>query len=77
MYSIFKEKYNVIFEKATESFSAFILEDKEILKYLGYQKKSYCMLIKRITYEKVEVVEYTVSYARGDKYEYKVTLNSI
>ena len=38
MYSIFKEKYNVIFEKATESFSAFILEDKEILKYLGYQK---------------------------------------
>ena len=77
MYSIFKEKYNVIFEKATESFSAFILEDKEILKYLGYQKKSSCMLIKRTTYEKGEVVEYTISYARGDKYEYKVTLNNI
>ncbi|WP_157042382.1 hypothetical protein [Leptotrichia sp. oral taxon 212] len=35
------------------------------------------MLIKRLTYEKSKIIEYTVSYARGDKYEYKVTLNNI
>ena len=77
MYTIFKEQYGVTFEKATESFSALIVENKEILKHLGYQRKSSCMLIKRITYERGEIIEYTVSYARGDKYEYKVTLNNI
>lgn len=77
MYTIFKEQYNVNFEKATESFSALIVEDEEILKHLEYRKKASCMLIKRITYEKSEVIEYTISYARGDKYEYKVTLNNI
>lgn len=77
MYKIFKDQYNVIFEKATESFSSLILEDQNILNYLGYKKKSSCMLIKRLTYELGEVIEYTVSYARGDKYEYKVTLNNI
>lgn len=77
MYSIFKEKYNVIFEKATESFSSLFLENKVILNFLGYKKSSACMLIKRLTYELGEVIEYTVSYAKGDKYEYKVTLNNI
>ena len=75
MYSIFKEQYNVSFEKATESFSPILLENKKILKYLGYRRKSVCMLINRLTYEKSRVIEYTISYARGDKYEYKVTLN--
>ena len=77
MYTIFKEQYGGTFEKATESFFALIVENKEILKHLGYQRKSSCMLIKRITYERGEIIEYTVSYARGDKYEYKVTLNNI
>ena len=77
MYSIFKEQYNVSFDKATESFSSLIIKDKEILDNLGYKEKSSCMLIKRLTYEKNRVIEYTVSYARGDKYEYKVILNNI
>lgn len=77
MYTIFKNKYNVIFEKATESFSSLILDDKNILNFLGYKKSASCMLIKRLTYEMGEVIEYTISYARGDKYEYKVTLNNI
>lgn len=77
MYTIFRDDYNVVFEKATESFSASILEDKEILKHLNYSKKISCMLIKRLTYEKGNVIEYTVSYAKGDKFEYKVTLNNV
>lgn len=77
MYSIFKETYNVIFNKATETFSSLILEDKEILKHLGYHKSGACMFIKRLTYEKDSIIEYTISYARGDKYEYTVTLNNI
>lgn len=77
MYSIFKEKYNVIFEKATESFSALVVSNSEILSNLGYKKPASCMLIKRLTFENNEVIEYTISYAKGDKYEYKVTLNNI
>lgn len=77
MYSIFREQYKVSFEKAVESFSPVLVETKEILSHLGYKKKAVCMLIKRLTYEQSKVIEYTISYARGDKYEYKVTLNSI
>lgn len=77
MYSIFRESYKVSFEKAVESFTPVLMEKKEILELLGYKKKAVCMKIKRLTYEKSKVIEYTVSYARGDKYEYKVTLNSI
>jgi len=35
------------------------------------------MLIKQLIYEKSKIIKYTVFYARGDKYEYKVTLNNI
>ncbi|RRD39057.1 GntR family transcriptional regulator [Leptotrichia sp. OH3620_COT-345] len=77
MYSIFKEQYGVSFDKATEAFSSLIVKDKSILENLGYKGEASCMLIKRITYEKNRIIEYTVSYARGDKYEYKVVLNNI
>lgn len=77
MYSIFKEKYNVVFDKATETFTAVLLEDNEILEKLKYTSPSTCMLVTRTAYEKGKVIEYTVSYARGDKFEYKVTLNNI
>lgn len=77
MYTIFKEKYNVVFEKATESFSVYIVKNDEILLNLGYKKQVSCMLIKRLTFENDEVIEYTISYVKGDKYEYKVTLNNI
>ena len=77
MYSIFREVYNVSFEKAMESFSPVLVENKKILNHLGYKHKAVCMLIKRLTYEKSKIIQYTVSYARGDKYEYKVTLNNI
>ena len=66
-----------IYEKAMESFSPVLVENKKILNHLGYKHKAVCMLIKRLTYEKSKIIEYTVSYARGDKYEYKVTLNNI
>lgn len=78
MYTIFKEKYNIKFDKATETFSSLILKDKNILKSLGYKEPSSCMYIKRFTYEEQEnIIEYTISYARGDKYEYKITLNNL
>ncbi len=77
MYSIFKDKYNVIFERASESFSSLTVNDSTIINYLNYNKNAACLLIKRIAYEKNKIIEYTVSYARGDKYEYKITLNNV
>lgn len=77
MYSIFKNQYDVHFDKATETFTAVLLENDEILEKLKYSTPSTCMLVTRTAYEKNKVIEYTVSYARGDKFEYKVTLNNI
>lgn len=77
MYSIFRDQYNIKFNRATESFSSLIVSNKKILSHLGYNQKASCMFIKRITYEENDIIEYTLSYARGDKFEYKVTLNNL
>lgn len=77
MYSIFREQYNINLDKATESFSSLFVTNKQILSNLGYKDKASCMFIKRKTFSENDIVEYTLSYARGDKFEYKVTLNNL
>lgn len=77
MYEIFKNKYNVVFEKAIENLKPIILTLDEEVKYLEVEKYSPAMKIERITYEGSKVIEYTVSHVRGDMFEYKVVLNNI
>ncbi|ADO76521.1 transcriptional regulator, GntR family [Halanaerobium praevalens DSM 2228] len=73
MYDIFSDKYNVDFEKAEETFKATAINSREE-KYLEVKKDSPAILLKRFTYENNDVIEYTVSVARGDKFRFHVVL---
>lgn len=73
MYDIFREVYSVNITKAIESFKPIIIDNKDADK-LGVNKETPAMRIERVTLENENVVEYTISVARGDKFEYIVTL---
>lgn len=73
MYEIFRQEYNVSITKATESFKAVSARNEEA-EFLHIMEGSPCLMLKRITYEQNEVIEYTVSIARGDKFTYTVEL---
>lgn len=73
MYDIFREKYNVSITKAKESFKP-VLINKNDAKILNVKDGTAAMKIERITYEDENIIEYTVSISRGDKFEYNVVL---
>lgn len=73
MYDIFREKYNVSITKAKESFKP-VLINKNDAKILNVEDGTVAMKIERITYENENIIEYTVSISRGDKFEYNVVL---
>jgi GntR family transcriptional regulator len=73
MYDIFRDKYNVTFKKAEETFQATGINIKEA-EYLNVKEGSPAILLKRITYEANTPIEYTVSVARGDKFKFHVML---
>ena len=74
MYEIFRHEYNVSITKAIESFKAVSARNEEA-KILHIIEGAPCLMLKRITYEQNEIIEYTVSIARGDKFTYTVELN--
>ena len=75
IYSIFKDEFNISMKLAEETFEAIVINKLESI-YLGINEGAPGLKIERITYENKEIVEYTVSIARGDKFKYKVTLNN-
>ncbi|SHE76196.1 GntR family transcriptional regulator [Clostridium fallax] len=74
LYEIFKEKYFVKITRATETFKSVIM-NKIDSNLLNSKSGMAAMKIERITYESETVIEYTVSIARGDKFEYTVNLD--
>ncbi|WP_226035936.1 GntR family transcriptional regulator [Aquibacillus saliphilus] len=74
MYDIFHDDYKVVVTKAIERFSATNIREVES-EYLGMITNSPSMLIKRFAYRKNQLIEYTISVARGDKFDYTVELN--
>lgn len=75
MYEIFKNKFNVSISKAEESFQPIITSKLESY-YLGISEGAPSLKIERLTYEDKNIIEYTISICRGDKFKYKVTLNN-
>lgn len=73
MYDIFREVYNVSITKAKESFKP-ILISKNDSKILNVEDGTAAMRIERVTFENNNIIEYTVSVSRGDKFEYTVIL---
>lgn len=73
MYDIFYEEYQVNVTKAIERFSATMI-GKEEAAHLRMITEQPAMLIKRFAYHNDELIEYTISVARGDKFDYTVEL---
>ncbi|WP_234400642.1 GntR family transcriptional regulator [Virgibacillus senegalensis] len=73
MYEVFYDDYTVPVNKAVESFSPTLVREEEA-KYLQIPSKQTAMLIKRYAYSNEQLIEYTITVARGDKFEYKVEL---
>lgn len=77
MYEIFKNDYNVKFEKAVETFKPIKIKDKEDIKLLNVSKNDVAMELIRKTYEKGKIIEYTISHVKSDIFEYTVILNNL
>ncbi|MCJ0930055.1 GntR family transcriptional regulator [Virgibacillus halodenitrificans] len=73
MYDIFQEDYQVGVTKAREHFSATTVRQEEA-SFLEMTKDQSAMLIKRYAYHQKNLIEYTISIARGDKFDYTVEL---
>ncbi|HLR02943.1 MAG TPA: GntR family transcriptional regulator [Virgibacillus sp.] len=75
MYDIFYDDYGYRVTRATERFSATVVQEGEA-EQLQISERQPAMQIKRYAYHRAQLLEYTVSIARGDKFEYTVELES-
>ncbi|WP_301109578.1 GntR family transcriptional regulator [Sporosarcina sp.] len=73
MYDIFQKDYQIGLTKATERFTATLIRDDEAV-HLNVKAGQPAMLIKRFSYFNNQLIEYTSSIARGDKFAYTVEL---
>ncbi|PWN74099.1 GntR family transcriptional regulator [Bacillus paranthracis] len=73
MYEIFRTKYQVHITRAVESFKA-IAAEKEHATWLQVEKNEPSLSLERIAYAKENIIEYTQTIARGDKFTYTVEL---
>ena len=73
LYDVLHKKYKIAFSKATERFSV-LSADKKISDILEIEEKSPIIKLQRWTYTGIEKIEYTISFLRGDKFEFEVEL---
>ena len=73
LYDILQNRYNISFTKATERFSV-LLADEKIAEILTIPEGSPIIRLQRWTYAGMEIIEYTVSLVRGDRFEFEVEL---
>lgn len=74
MYDVFRDKYHVNFSKAEETLKPVTTRDNEAA-LLGVNPAIPSMMIERITFEEDAIIEYTISIARGDQFEYRAVLD--
>lgn len=73
LYGILQSRYKMVFTKATERFSVGV-PDKKIAASLLIPLETPIIKLQRWTYVGLEIIEYTISYVRGDKFEFEVEL---
>lgn len=74
MYDIFARFYQVEITYAEEKFQA-VMTDEKTAHHLNVQRALPSLKIERFTYEKENVIEYTISMARGDQFIYSIKLD--
>ncbi len=73
LYDILQGRYKMIFTKATERFSVGI-SDKKVADMLSIVEGTPVIKLQRWTYIGIEIIEYTISSVRGDRFEFEVEL---
>ena len=73
LYEMMTNTYNVTFTEAKETLQSVCVRGDEV-DLLQVAPGAPCMKIDRYTYEKDSLIEYAIGIARGDKFEYNVTL---
>lgn len=73
LYDIFEQKYDRKIYKVNEVFSVSSLS-KDQAKALNVRNGDPCLKINRLSYDgKDKIIEFTISLARGDKFNYQTT----
>lgn len=73
LYEIFEENFNRKIVKVEESFGVTSLNKTQAM-ILDLMTQEPCLKIQRLSYDKDDqVIELTISYARGDKFKYQTT----
>ena len=73
LYDILQSRYKMIFTKAIERFSLEI-SDKKVADVLSIVEGTPVIKLQRWTYTGIEIIEYTISSVRGDRFEFEVEL---
>lgn len=73
LYEVLQNDYGISFTKAIERFSV-LVADQEMAKILGVNIGSPLLKLQRWTYMGMEIVEYTISFIRGDMFKFEVEL---
>jgi GntR family transcriptional regulator len=73
MYDLFAKRFNAHIGRAEETFLP-VLTTEEEEKLFNLKKKIPSLKIERITFENEQIIEYTITIARGDRFKYHVYL---
>lgn len=74
LYDILQSRYRLTFTKAIERFSVGV-SDTHVSDMLSISCGTPIINLQRWTYTGIEIIEYTISSVRGDKFEFEVELD--
>jgi GntR family transcriptional regulator len=75
LYEIFRSVFNVQITSAEEVIESVLINKLESV-YLEMPQGQAGLKFERIAYEQKDIIEYTITIARGDKYRYRVCLKN-
>lgn len=75
LYEIFKNSFNTYLTSAEEVIESVLINKLESV-YLETPQGQAGLRFERIAYEQMNIIEYTITIARGDKYRYRVYLKN-
>lgn len=73
LYDIIQSRYKINFNKVFERFSV-LKADESVASILQVNRNSPLIKLQRWTYSGMEIIEYTISLVRGDRFEFEVEL---
>lgn len=76
LYSYLSKNYNIKIDKAVETLTPCLPNSYES-QLLNISTKTPCTFLERFTYENGNIIEYTTSIVRGDKYAFRVELDNV